>query len=115
MSHLLFEFHGGHCITDTLANEPSVVVEEEEMKDVANHDARVDDLVDVHLSLVMYLLVFLTAPLWSLSLLVGGLLWPVGISTKAQVVPMPSVDLLSEDQQSRDTIDPNKDHWYEQS
>ncbi|KAH9149312.1 hypothetical protein AeRB84_007587, partial [Aphanomyces euteiches] len=110
MSHLLFEFHGGHCITDTLANEPSVVVEEEEMKDVANHDARVDDLVDVHLSLVMYLLVFLTTPLWSLSLLVGGLLWPVGISTKAQVVPMPSVDLLSEDQQSRDTIDPNKDH-----
>ncbi|KAG9401457.1 hypothetical protein AC1031_009322 [Aphanomyces cochlioides] len=118
--NLLVDCYTRHDITTTNGPTSAVVdmvqdimVEEEDTQDVVEDKdvvGRVDDVLDVHLSLVMYLLVFLTTSLWSLSLLVGGLLWPVGISTKTKVVPIPSVDLLCEDQRSRDTSDPKKDH-----
>ncbi|CAK4189893.1 unnamed protein product, partial [Aphanomyces euteiches] len=120
MLNLLVDCYTRHDISTT--NGPTsaavdmvedIMVEEEDTQDVVEGKdvvGRVDEVLDVHLSLVMYLLVFLTAPLWSLSLLlVGCLLWPVGISTKAQIGPMPSVDLLCEDQRSRDASDPKKD------
>ncbi|KAG9412989.1 hypothetical protein AC1031_016010 [Aphanomyces cochlioides] len=116
MCNLFIDFHGGHSITGTLANGVVDMVEED-AKGPANHDARVDDLVDVHVSTVIYVLVFLTSTLWSLSVLVGGLLWPVGVSAKTHVAPIDVLrghdhscgHLLCEDQRSRDTIDFKKD------
>ncbi|KAG9401480.1 hypothetical protein AC1031_009341 [Aphanomyces cochlioides] len=131
MGNLFVAFHPGHSISTALTYGPTSVVqemgeEEDVVEDMVEDDvigARADEALDVHLSAVIYFLVFLTSTLWSLPLLVGNLWWSIGVSSKSQVTPIVVHDhdhlrdgLLSEDQRYQDQLRParnsdlNKDH-----
>ena len=83
--HVFLECYNHHCIATALANRRSPVVMD--MVDA-------DDVLDIHVSMLVYLMLFLVTPLWSLHLLVRlplpvrGLLWSFDVSPKTQVAPI---------------------------
>ncbi|KAG9413119.1 hypothetical protein AC1031_016143 [Aphanomyces cochlioides] len=123
MRDILVQCYGGHGISTALANGPvsadmakDAMVEEDVVEEMMGDvvGARVDEILDVHLSVVISFLLFLSSTLWSLPLLMRGLLWPVGVSSKTQVAPIHArrgpehsrVDQLCEDQRYEDQLRP---------